>query len=97
MDESPRSLRISSRVRGVVIAMLIGAHAWLAPASQPSFASGLIIGAGLQLAVLVVRRFVPAGAAPRAIYVCEMLADGVTVLLFALGILGPLVRTAGEA
>jgi hypothetical protein len=76
----------------VVIATLIAGHAWLTHQSNASFTSGLIIGAALQLAVLVVRRFVPADQAPRAIYVCEMLADGATVLFFALGILGGLAR-----
>jgi hypothetical protein len=92
VDDSPRRLKLSSTVRGVVIGALIAGYAWLTHEPQAPFSAGLIIGAALQLAVLLVRRFVPAGEAPRVIDVCEMLADGATVLLFALGVLGPLVR-----
>jgi hypothetical protein len=92
MEDSPRNLRFSSTVRGVIIGALIAIYAWLTHQPHASFAAGLVIGAALQVAVLLVRRFVPAGEAPRAIHVCEMLADGATVLLFALGVLGPLLR-----
>jgi hypothetical protein len=95
MDDSPRSLRITSTVRGVVISALIAGYAWLTHASPGSFAAGLIIAAALQLAVLAVRRFVPAGEVPRAVYVCELLADGATVLIFAISVLSPLLRASG--
>ena len=53
-----------------------------------SFTTSLIIAAGLQIGVLVLRRFVPTYLLPRAIDSIELLADAVTVLLFALGVLG---------
>jgi hypothetical protein len=34
------------------------------------------------------RRMVPAEELPRALYIFEMIADGVTVLMFALGVFG---------
>jgi hypothetical protein len=96
VDESPRSLRGSATLRGVVIGALIAGYSWLFRQPHTSFAAGLLVGAALQLAVLMVRRWVPADEQPRLIDVCEMLADGATVLLFALGIYGGLARMPAD-
>ena len=55
---------------------------------------GLLIAAGVQIMVIALRRFVPADRLPQAMYVFEYIADGVTVLLFALGVFGGIARTA---
>jgi len=93
MDESPRDPRFTSTVRGIAIGALIATYAGLTHQTQVSFSAGLIIAAALQLSILLVRRFVAPDVIPRAIYVCEMLADGATVLLFALAVLGSIIRT----
>jgi hypothetical protein len=87
-SESESSLRSSSMVRGVAIGALMATYAWATHQSTGSYKSGLIVAIALQLAVLAVRRFVPTEQIGRAIYICEMLADGATVLLFALGVYG---------
>ena len=47
-----------------------------------------LVAAAFQLAVIAMRRMVPADELPRALYIFEMIADGVTVLMFALGVFG---------
>jgi hypothetical protein len=88
MDDSPRQMRLSSRVRGVVITALIAGYGWLFGQAQGSFAETLLIAAVLQAVVILLRRWVPAEGQPAAMYAFEMIADGITVLLFALGVFG---------
>lgn len=89
-DESltPRQMRWSSTLRGVVIAVLLAAYGWVANLGGASFISSLLIAAGLQIAVLLSRRFLPAYLLPQVIDTLELLADAATVLLFALGVFG---------
>lgn len=89
-------MRIDSRLRGAAIAAMVAAWGWLFDQSQGSFAEALLIGAALQLIVIVLRRWVPAEGQPVAMYVFEMLADGITVLMFALGVFGGIHRVAAE-
>jgi len=93
MNHSPREQRFSSGGRGVVIAVLIGIYGWAMQSPAGSMAVSLPIAAGLQLVVIMLRRFVPADRLPQAMYVFEYVADGITVLLFALGIFGGIART----
>lgn len=86
--------RLSDSWRGVIIAVFIGLYGWFMRAPEGSFAVGLLAGAGLQILVLLLRRFVPADWQPQAMYVFEYLVDGVTVLMFALGVLAPIMNTA---
>jgi hypothetical protein len=92
--DSPRPERLGSWFRGVVIAVMIVAYGWLVGSPQGSFAQMLVAGAGLQLLVIVVRKMLPPGAQPQAQYVFEFVADGVTVLLFALGVFGSIARAS---
>ena len=85
--------RFSSGARGVLIAVLIGIYAWLMREPAGSLTVGLLMGAGVQIVVLALRRFVPADRLPQAMFVFELIADGVTVLLFALGVFGGIART----
>lgn len=96
MDDTPRQMRIDSRVRGVVIAAMIAAYSWLFRQPQGSFAEALLVGVLLQVIVILLRRWVPAEGQPAAMYAFEMIADGVTVLTFALGVFGSIQGAAAE-
>jgi hypothetical protein len=97
MDDTPRQMRIDSRVRGVVIATMIAAYSWLFRQPQGSFAEALLIAALLQVIVILLRRWVPAEGQPAAMYAFEMIADGITVLMFALGVFGSIQGAAAQA
>ena len=88
MDEETRELRISSMMRGVFLAVLTAGYAMTMPYPQASFKASFAIGALLQLGILLLRKFAPADAFPKTQYLLELLADGATVLLFALGVFG---------
>ena len=89
-EETPRQMRLSSRLRGVFITVLIAGYGWLFNLPQASLAELLLVSAALQAVVILLRRWVPADNFPQAMFVFEMLVDGVTVLLFALGVFGSL-------
>lgn len=97
MSPTPREMRIDSRVRGVVITAMIAAYGWLFKQPQGSFTEALLIGAALQGIVILLRRWVPPEGQPAALYAFEMVADGITVLMFALGVFGSIHGVAAEA
>ena len=72
--------------------MLIAAYAWFSRQPGASMAAGLLVAAGFQLAVIVIRRVVPANAQPMTLYIFELIADGASVLLFALGVFGGIAK-----
>src|SRR6187397_2950090 len=90
MDDSARDLRLSSTIRGVFITGLILVYTWFLKDPGVSLKVTFLIAAGFQFAVIVIRRFVPADELPRAIYIFELIADGVTVLMFGIGVFGAL-------
>ena len=92
MHDLPRNLRIASWIRGVFIGALIAFYGWFVKAPEGSLTKMFVIGAGVQLLIIVLRRFLPPDAAPQAQYIFEMIADAVTVLTFALGVFGGLAR-----
>jgi hypothetical protein len=94
MEESPHQERLGSWTRGIFIAALIVAYGWFIGHPQGSFAQMFVVGAAIQILVIVVRKLVPSEHRARAQYVFEMVADGVTVLVFALGVFGGIARTA---
>jgi hypothetical protein len=94
--ETPRKMRIDTRVRGVVITALLAGYGFLFGLPQGSFAEGLLVGAVLQVAVILLRRWVPPEGHPAAMYAFEMIADGITVLMFALGVFGGINHLAAE-
>ena len=96
MSPTPREMRIDSRVRGVVITAMVAAYGWLFRQSQGSFTEALLIGAALQAIVILLRRWVPPEGQPAAMYAFEMVADGITVLMFALGVFASINRVAAE-
>ena len=92
MSDQPRDLRISSTLRGVFVALVIAIYAWVFRQPGASWTQMLLVGAALQAAVLLLRRFVPRDRLPQAMYVFELVVDGITVLVFALGVFGGIVR-----
>jgi hypothetical protein len=95
-DDDPRQLRFSSEFRGLMIAAFIAAYGWFFSQPGASLTQMFLFGAVTQVVVIAIRRFVPPDSAPQAMYIFEMLADGVTVLLFALGVYGGIVRMPQE-
>jgi hypothetical protein len=94
MDLSPRELRLSSTIRGAIIGALIAAYAYVTRDPGATFTASLLVAAGLQVAVLLLRKFVPTYLMPQALHVFELLADAATVFLFALGVFGGILRAA---
>jgi hypothetical protein len=72
--------------------VLIAFYGWFMREPAGSLSAGVLGAAGVQLLVIAMRRFVPADRLPQAMYVFEMIADGVTILLFALGVFGGIAR-----
>jgi hypothetical protein len=88
MDSSPRPPRLSSTVRGWIIAAFIAGYGWFFQQPGASLSSLLLVAAAFQILVIAVRRFVPDANQHEAMHIVEMLADGATILSFALGIFG---------
>ena len=96
MNDTPRQDRFSDASRGIAIAVLIAAYSWLFHQPTVAFKETLLLGAALQLAVICVRRFVPPESQPRVIELAVLLVDGATVLLFALGVFGGILRVPAD-
>jgi hypothetical protein len=88
MTEHSHAPRINSYVRGGAIVFIALVYAFITKQPGASFTVSLLIAAGLQLAVLLLRRFVPPAQLPQMMNLVELLADAATVLLFALGVYG---------
>jgi hypothetical protein len=88
VNDSPSDLRLSSTIRGAFIGGLIFVYAWFLDAPDVSLKVAFLVAAALQLVIIVMRRFAPVDELPRAIYIIELIADGVTVLMFAIGVFG---------
>lgn len=86
--------RLGDGVRGTIIGVMIAAYAYVMNQPGASLTASLLAAAGLQLVVIVLRRVVPPESLPSVMYVFELLVDAVTVLLFALGVFGGLIRMA---
>jgi len=102
--------RVHGAVRTALIGYGVAAFAYFQFGSSPGIASQavgywgsargfVLLGIGLQLILLVARalikRYVPDGAsATQIMSVCEIIADGATVLLFAMATLGSMTRVA---
>jgi hypothetical protein len=79
-------------MRGLFIAGLVLVYTWFSGDPGVSLKAAFLVAAGLQLAVILIRRLVPADELPRTLYFFEMIADGVSVLMFALGVFGGIAR-----
>lgn len=89
-----RPPRINDGSRSLIIGVMIAAYAYVMNQPGASLTSTLLVAAGLQLIVILIRRVVSVEAQPLAMYVFELLVDAATVLLFALGVFGGLIRVA---
>jgi hypothetical protein len=87
-----REPRIHSGVRGVAIGVIALVYAHVTRQPGASLTVTLLIAAGLQAVVLLLRRFVAPEQLPQAMSVFELLADAATVFLFALGVYGGIMR-----
>ena len=87
MGASPHQERLASWLRGIFIAVLIVAYGWFVGHPEGSFAKMFVAGAAVQILVIIARKLLPARWGAQAQYVFELLADGVTVLVFALGVI----------
>jgi hypothetical protein len=94
MDASPRELRLSSPIRSIIIAGLFAAYGYVFQLPEAVYTLSFLVAAGLQVAVLLFRKFVPTYLMPQALHVFELLADAATVFLFALGVYGGVLRAA---
>jgi hypothetical protein len=92
--QTPRQMRLSSTVRGVIIGLLLAVYAWLTQRPGVSLGASLLIAAGLQGLILLLRKFVPPDRMPGVVWTLEVIADGATVFLFALGVYGGMFRFA---
>jgi hypothetical protein len=92
MEETPRQMRLSSAVRGSIIGILLIAYGLVFRRVGASLTECLLVAAALQFIALLLRKFVPRSMLPQAMYVFELLVDGATVLLFALGVFGGISR-----
>jgi hypothetical protein len=81
-------------MRSTFIAVLIAVYSWVSNQPAASLTSAFLIAAGLQLVVILLRKLVPPHRLPQAMYVFELIADGLSVLLFALGVFGGILKVA---
>jgi hypothetical protein len=86
--ETPRGRRLNGAVRGAIIAYGIAAYAYFVaqPASPPAMPA-LLVGVAIQIAVLVARviaKRYEGEIPPTVLPTIELIADGITVFLFAL-------------
>ncbi len=89
---SPREMRRSSALRGVIIAALLAFYGFVMRQPAASFTVALLIAAAMQGAVLVARRVVPPQHFAQTSYVIELLVDAATVCLFALAVYGGILH-----
>jgi hypothetical protein len=96
MDPTPAQMRRSSLYRGLLISLCIGGYAWVFHQPGASFPEMFLVGVALQVLALVLRRFVPPDRLPHAMYVLDLLIDGATVFVFALGVYGGILQIPSD-
>src|SRR5688572_16671243 len=96
MDPAPRQLRVSSALRGWMIAGFIAGYGWFMQQPDSSLTIMFLVGAAFQIVVITLRRFVPPDQQPDAMNIVEMLADGATILSFALGVFGGIAAQTAQ-
>jgi hypothetical protein len=89
-----RPPRLGDGYRSVIIGAMIAAYTYVMNQPGASMTSMLLVAAGLQVIVIVIRRVVAVEAQPFVMYLFELLVDAATVLLFALGVFGGIIRVA---
>ena len=97
MDHLPREMRLSGTARGIIIAAMIAGYGYVFRQPGASLTLSFLIAAALQLAVILMRRFLPPANLPVALYVFELVVDAATVFMFALGVYGGILKMAADA
>lgn len=89
-EETPeeRDMRRGAAYRSAVIALMVSFYGGFLHLPSAPFKQSFLIAAALQLLLIVLKRLVPADRLPQALNAYETVADGITVLLFAVGVLG---------
>ena len=95
-EATPREGRFSTPARGVAIGVIAAVYAWVTHQPHGSFTAAWLWAGGLQLAVIAIRKLVPPDYQPDAMSLFEMVADGLTVLSFALGVYGGIARAPAD-
>jgi hypothetical protein len=80
--------RLGSGVRSCLIAGFLAAYGFVLKQPGATFEISFLVSAVLQVAVIVLRRVVPAESQAEAMQIFELLADAASVVLFALGVFG---------
>jgi len=98
MNETPeaRDVRRGAAFRSFMIGTLIAAYAWFMHQPAASFRWSFLIAIALQIVLIVLKRVVPYDQLPKVLDAYETVADGVTVLMFALGVFGGIVNLPRE-
>ena len=99
-EMQPREMRDGPRRYGVIRSALIG-YGVLAFTFFPPTRTLMLWGVGVQIVVIVIRRLIERQVrdpvvANQALTVLELLADGVTVALFAIATLGGIMRIESQ-
>jgi hypothetical protein len=92
MEEGAPEPRLSSIARGVIIGALMAFYYYVMHQPGATLTASLLVGAALQLAVVLLRRFVPGYLQSQAIWLFELLVDAATVFLFAMSVFGGIAR-----
>lgn len=92
MEERNPEPRLSSAARGVAIGALMAFYYYVTHQPGATLTVTLLIAVALQVAALLLRKFVPGDLQPQAIGLFELVVDAATVCLFALGVFGGILR-----
>lgn len=92
MEKPTRKSRMGLAGRGLVIGLFILTYGFLTNYPQASYTWMFLLGAALQIAIICARKFLPPDLAARHQDILEEIANGITVLSFALGVFGAIGR-----
>jgi hypothetical protein len=95
-NDTLQKRRFGTLNRSVVIAAGVAAFSWYFKQPSAPLPQMFLVAAGLQGLVLLIRRFVPADFQPQVMDIFELIVDGATVLSFALGVFGGILRMPPE-
>jgi hypothetical protein len=85
--------RLSSPVRGFIIAAILAVYGFVVREPAASLTASLLLAVALQITIIVLRKWLPADRHPQAQQIVELVFDGATVFLFALGVYGGILQT----
>ncbi len=95
-EPESRDPRRGTAYRSFFIAVIIAAYGWFMHQPGASLKQTFLVAIALQVGLVFLKRFVPADRLPQALYAYETIIDGVTVLLFSLGVMGGILSFPNE-